>query len=139
MPQHVRLIRATGRLERRMFLKALALGLTVPAAIHLARTATAATTPPPKRFFLFYMPHGIAPEHYNPQVSDSDRTSFALDKTNISILGPLQKYNSSVNVYQGFKYPGGDSHTGIVSCLSGLEGIPPDSTRPRTSVEHVIA
>ncbi|HEY5375588.1 MAG TPA: DUF1552 domain-containing protein, partial [Polyangiaceae bacterium] len=139
MPQHVRLIRATGRLERRMFLKALALGLTVPAAIRLARTATAATTPAPKRFFLFYMPHGIAPEHYNPQVSDSDRTSFALDKTNVSILGPLQKYNSSVNVYQGFKYPGGDSHTGIVSCLSGLEGTPPDSTRPRTSVEHVIA
>jgi hypothetical protein len=121
-----------------MFLKALALGLTVPAAIRLARTATAATTPAPKRFFLFYMPHGIAPEHYNPQVSDSDRTSFALDKSNISILGPLQKYNSSVNVYQGFKYPGGATHTGIVSCLSGLDGAP-DSVRPRTSLEHVIA
>jgi hypothetical protein len=121
-----------------MFLKALALGLTVPAAIRLARTATAATAAAPKRFFLFYMPHGIAPEHYNPQVSDSDRTSFALDKTNVSILGPLQKYNSSVNVYQGFKYPGGSTHSGIVSCLSGLDG-EPDSTRPRTSLEHVIA
>ncbi|MEO8903528.1 MAG: DUF1552 domain-containing protein [Polyangiaceae bacterium] len=121
-----------------MFLKALALGLTLPAAIRLARTATAATSAAPKRFFLFYMPHGIAPEHYNPQVSDSDRTSFALDKSNVSILGPLQKYNSSVNVYQGFKYPGGQTHSGIVSCLSGLDGAP-DSTRPRTSLEHVIA
>ena len=138
MPQHVRLLRATSRLERRMFLKALALGLTVPAAIRLARTATAATTAAPKRFFLFYMPHGIAPEHYNPQVSDSDRTSFSLDKTNVSILGPLEKYKSSVNVYQGFKYPGGDTHTGIVSCLSGLDGSP-ETTRPRTSLEHVIA
>ena len=138
MQQHVRLIRATGRLERRMFLKALALGLTLPAAVRLARTATAATSPAPKRFFLFYMPHGIPPEHYNPQVSDGDRTSFALDKSNVSILGPLQKYNSSVNVYQGFKYPGGQTHTGIVSCLSGLDGAP-DSTRARTSLEHVIA
>ncbi|MEP7050785.1 MAG: DUF1552 domain-containing protein, partial [Pseudomonadota bacterium] len=138
MQQHLRLIRAAGRLERRMFLKALALGLTLPAAIRLARTATAATTPAPKRFFLFYMPHGIAPEHYNPQVSDSDRTSFALDKTNVSILGPLEKYKSSVNVYQGFKYPGGNTHTGIVSCLSGLDGSP-ETVRPRTSLEHVIA
>jgi len=121
-----------------MFLKALALGLTIPVAARLARTATAAPGTAPKRFFLFYMPHGIAPEHYNPQVSDSDRTNFALDKTNVSILGPLQKYNSSVNVYQGFKYPGGNTHTGIVSCLSGLAG-DPDTTRPRTSLEHVIA
>jgi Protein of unknown function (DUF1552) len=85
-----------------------------------------------------YMPHGIAPEHYNPQVSDSDRTSFDLDKTGVSILGPLQAYKSYVNVHQGFKYPGGDTHTGIVSCLSGIDGAP-DTTRPRTSLEHVIA
>jgi len=138
MQQHVRLLRAGARLERRLFLKALALGLTVPVAARLARTATAAPGTAPKRFFLFYMPHGIAPEHYNPLVSESDRTSFALDKTNVSILGPLQKYNSSVNVYQGFKYPGGDTHSGIVSCLSGLSGAP-DTTRARTSLEHVIA
>lgn len=121
-----------------MFLKALAIGLSLPAALRLARTATAATGSAPKRFVLLYMPHGVAPEHYNPQVSDSDRTSFALDKTNLSILAPLQKYNSYVNVYQGFKYPGGDTHTGIVSCLSGIDG-KPDSTRPRTTLEHVIA
>src|SRR5437588_8147042 len=104
MQQHVRLVRATRLLQRRMFLKALALGLSLPVAACLARTATAASAAAPKRFFLFYMPHGIAPEHYNPKVSDSDRTSFALDQTNVSILGPLQKYNSYVNVYQGFKY-----------------------------------
>jgi Protein of unknown function (DUF1552) len=139
MQPHVRLLRATGRLERRMFLKALALGLTIPAAMRLARTATAATTPAPKRFFLMYMPHGIPPEHYNPQVTAGDYTNFALDKTNVSILSPLEKYKSSVNVYQGFKYPGGETHSGIVSCLSGLDGLPPDTTRPRTSLEHVIA
>ncbi len=121
-----------------MFLKALALGLALPAAARLARTATAATSPAPKRFFLMYMPHGVAIEHYNPQVSDSDRTNFALDKTNLSILGPLQKYNSYVNVYQGFKYLGGQTHSSVLTCLSGLAGTP-DSTTPRTSLEHVIA
>src|SRR5580692_2319373 len=122
MPEHVRLIRATRLLERRMFLKALALGLTVPVAARLARNALAAPATPPKRFLVFYMPHGIAPEHYNPQVSDSDRTNFALDMTNVSILGPLQKYNSYVNVYQGFKYLAGSTHSSLVSCLSGLDG-----------------
>lgn len=140
--QNVRLIRATKILERRMFLKALALGLTVPVAARLARTATAAPSAAPKRFFLMYMPHGIAPEHYNPKVSDSDRTSFALDQTNVSILSPLEPYKSYVNVYQGFEYPGGDTHNGLVNCLSGYASADmgsPDITGARTSVEHVIA
>lgn len=121
-----------------MFLKALAIGLAVPAALRLARTASADSALPPKRFFLFYMPHGVPVEHYNPRVSDGDRGNFALDETNISILGPLQKYRSSVNVYQGFKYPGGDTHDGIVNCLSGLPG-KPEETTPRTTLEHAIA
>ena len=112
MQQHVRLIRATRLLERRMFLKALALGLTVPVAARLARTASAATSAAPKRFFLMYMPHGIAPEHYNPQIVGGDNTNFVLNDTNVSILGPLEQYKSYVNVYQGFKYPGGGTHTG---------------------------
>src|ERR1700748_2459638 len=140
--QNVRLIRATKILERRMFLKALALGLTVPVAARLARTATAAPSAAPKRFFLMYMPHGITPEHYNPKVSDSDRTSFALDQTNVSILSPLEPYKSYVNVYQGFKYPGGQTHNGLVNCLSGYMSSDmntPDTTGARTSLEHVIA
>jgi hypothetical protein len=138
MTEHLRLIRATSRVQRRLFLKALALGLALPAAARLARTATAATGAAPKRFFLMYMPHGVPIEHYNPQVSDSDRTSFALDKTNISVLGPLQKYNQYVNVYQGFKYLGGQTHSSSLTCLSGLS-ITPDATTPRTTLEHVIA
>jgi hypothetical protein len=120
-----------------MFFKALGLGLSIPFAAKLARLALAAPTPPKKRFFLFYMPHGIAPEHYNPQVSATDNTNFVLNQTGVSILGPLQPYQPYVNVYQGFKYPGGATHTGIVSCLSGIHTV--DTTTPRTSVETVIA
>jgi len=138
MAQHLHLVRATQRVQRRLFLKALALGMAAPAALRLARTATAAPVSAPKRFFLFYMPHGVPVEHYNPKVSDNDRSDFALDQTNLSILGSLQKYRSYVNVYQGFKYPGGDTHDGVVNCLSGLSG-KPDESRPRTTLEHAIA
>ena len=64
-------------------------------------------------------------------------TDFALDQTNVSILGPLQPYKQYVNVYQGFQYPGAAAtHTGIVNCLSGSTAT--DTTTPRTTVEQVI-
>ena len=137
MPPHLQLTRAAKILSRRMFLKGMAMGMTVPAALRLSRMATAANAAAPKRFFLFYTPHGTAPEHYAPQIMGSDLTKFALDQTNVSILGPLQPYNSYVNVYQGFQYVGmGETHDGIVNCLSGYTGA--DTTGSRTSVDQVI-
>jgi hypothetical protein len=137
MPINPRLVRATNILERRLFLKALALGFAAPFAFKLSRTATAQPTPAPKRFFLLFLPHGVPPEHYNPRVGSSP-TDFALDQTNVSILGPLEQYKQYVNVYGGFQYPGkGDTHAGIVNCLSGYTEA--DETAPRTSVEHAIA
>src|SRR6185503_6773007 len=136
--------RAATAVNRRMFLKAMALGMSVPAAMRLARMATAQTAKPPKRLFLMYIPHGTAPEHFQPKVASqnptatANYTSFDLDQTNVSILGPLQPYKSYVNVYQGFQYPGkADTHTGVVNCLSASQAT--DTTTARTSVEHVIA
>jgi len=132
-------MRAQRGVERRVFLKALALGLSLPIALKLSRLATAQPTSPPKRFFLFYMPHGVAPEHYNPRVAEGDWRNFALDQTNESILGPLEAYKQYVNVYEGFQYPGvAGTHEGIVNCLSGIDSYT-DLNLPRTTVEHVIA
>jgi hypothetical protein len=123
--------------QRRMFLKALGAGLGLAAASRLARVAVAAPTAAAKRLFVFFMPHGVAPEHYNPRVVGSDLTSFDLDKSNVSILGPLQSYKSYVNVYEGFQYRGSAaSHSGIVNCLSGLQLT--DDTTQRTTFEHAI-
>jgi Protein of unknown function (DUF1552) len=143
--------RAARAFERRMFLKAVALGMSVPAAARLARVATAAPTAAPKRFFLFYTPHGTAPEHYAPKVTNpvdptkqAVYTDFALDQTNVSILGPLQPYKQYVNVYQGFQYPErvGTTHEGIVNCLSGVlaadGGGVTDTTTPRTTIDQLI-
>lgn len=138
MPTNLWLSRASERIERRLFLKVAAAGLSAAAAARIARVAIAAPSPAPKRFFVMYVPHGTAPEHYTPRVSASDPTSFDLDQTNVSILGPLQPYKSYVNVYQGFQYIGpGMTHEGIVNCLSGAATA--DTTTPRISVDQVIA
>lgn len=145
MPKNLFLARAAGVIERRVFLKALALGASVPVAARLSRVATAAPSAAPKRFFLFYTPHGVAPEHYAPMIPGDtyDATKpatfsdFDLDKTNVSILGPLQPYKKWVNVYQGFQYLGmASTHTGIVNCLSGTTVT--DSTTPRTTIDQLI-
>jgi hypothetical protein len=137
--------RAGLQIERRMFLKAMALGLSVPAAMRIAKMATAATTGPQKRFFVFFIPHGTAPEHFAPRINGvtddpttkATFTDFDLNQTNVSILGGLQPYKSYVNVYQGFQYPGiAQTHTGIVNCLSGTQFV--DTMSPRTTLETVI-
>lgn len=124
------------QLERRLFLKALTLGLSLPVAYKLMRSATAQTTPTPKRFLLYYMPHGVPPEHFNPQGTGS---TFSLAESGESILGPLEPYKQLVNVYQGFQYPGASTHEGIVKFLSNHKGANNDDTASRTSIEHYIA
>jgi hypothetical protein len=139
MQEHTRLARARRGVERRVFLKALGLGLAAPLAWRLSREAVAqAQTARPKRLMVFFQPHGMPPEHYNPVVNSADPSDFALDKTGVSILGPLQAYKQYVNVLQGFEYPGGSTHEGILTMLSNF-GTKNDETTPRTSFEHTIA
>lgn len=133
-----RLERARRGVQRRVFLKALGVGLSVPIALKMSKLATAQGTGPAKRLFVFFMPHGVAPEHYAPRVAEGDWRNFALDQTNESILGPLEPYKEYVNVYEGFKYPDlSGTHEGVVNCLSGVNTL--DTSTPRTTLEHVIA
>jgi hypothetical protein len=141
MRPHLKLERAKSVLERRLFLKAMALGLTAPVALKLARSATAAPAGAPQRVLVMYFPHGTACEHYNPRMGGdgNDPTNFALDMTNESILGPLEPFKKWVNVYQGFEYAGQacGTHEGIVNILSGKDTC--DTTTPRLTMEHAIA
>src|SRR3970282_622638 len=100
MQGNVRVVRAAQRLKRRVFLRALGLGLSLPLAAKLAESALAQASPRPQRFMLFFMPHGAPPEHYNPKVTEGDPTNFVLNDSNVSILGPLEPYKSYVNVLQ---------------------------------------
>ena len=137
--------RAELAVNRRMFLKAAALGMSVPAAMRLARMATAATTAPPKRFFLMYIPHGTAPEHFNPKVNEPGSEG----------AGELQRLRAGSDQRQ---HPGRrcsrTSRTSTSTRGSSTRAppqrtpasstacrAPPASTRrrARTTVEHVIA
>jgi hypothetical protein len=135
--------RAARRIQRRVFLRALGLGMAVPAALRVADTAVAAAAARPKRFMLFFMPHGVPPEHFFPKLVGGSTTNFSLADSGVSILGPLEPYKQHVNVLEGFQYPGAMTHEGIVSFLSNTTtfsgGSTVDETTPRTTVEHVIA
>jgi len=129
--------RAKRRMQRRLFLKAGALGLSLPMAARLISSATASTGDKPRRFMMFYMPHGIAPEHCNPVGTGSSTTNFALDQTGVSIFSALEPYKSQLNIYEGFKYQDGDTHSSLTSFLSNTS-LANDTTSPRTSIEHYI-
>src|SRR5688572_2666451 len=127
--------RARRRLERRLFLKALGLGLTAPLAYRRVRTATAAPTGAPQRFMTFFIPHGMPPEHFNPV---GEGTNFTLAESGVSILGPLEPYKALTNIYDGFMYQGAETHQGIVKFLSGTAVSNSDDTTSRTTIEHFI-
>ena len=134
---------ASLRVQRRVFLSALGMGLGVAAASRLSNVALAQATPASKRFMLFYMPHGVPPEHFQPVGMANDPTSFALDKSGVSILGPLQEQlRSYTTIVQGLMYPkGAMTHEALAVALSGVgagDKLPEESVS-RVSLEHQIA
>src|SRR6478736_4109216 len=132
--------RAAGRVRRRVFLRALALGLTVPVAARLASNALAAPAARPKRFMVFYTPHGNPTEHFNPALVGGDRSNFSLTANGKGILGPFEDYKRYMNVLQGLYHPKGlGTHDAVVACLSGTNATDVNDSRPRTTVEHAIA
>jgi hypothetical protein len=141
MTEYTRVARARRGIERRLFLKAIGLGMTAPVAWQLCRSAVAqAQTARPKRLMIYFMPHGVPPEHYNPVFNANTPTDFTLNQSGVSILGALEPYKQYVNVLQGFNYPGASTHQGILTVLSNFgDGSVVDDTSPRTTFEHVIA
>jgi hypothetical protein len=141
MKEYTRVARARRGIERRLFLKAIGLGLSAPIAWQLSRSAVAqAQAARPKRLMIFFMPHGVPPEHYNPVWNVGNPTDFTLTQSGVSILGSLEPYKQYVTVLQGFSYPGASTHQGILTVLSNFgDGRAVDDTSPRTTFEHVIA
>lgn len=135
---------AAFRVRRRIFLSALGLGLTAAAATRLSRVALAQATPAPKRFMLFYMPHGAPPEHFAPQVMAGDPTQFSLSNAGVGVLAPFEEQlKAYTTVVQGIAYPkGASTHEALVVALSGLSGASgqlPDDSSARVTLEHQIA
>ncbi len=114
--------RSLGRLRRRAFLGAIGLGIAAPLALKMSRLAGAAPTARPTRLFVFYLPHGIPLEHYEPLGTGAD---MDLAGTGVGILSPFTPYKSSVNVIRGVAMNDqANNHAAIRATLTGFsEGV----------------
>lgn len=116
--------RARRRLARRVFLGALGLGLSLPLATRSARLAVAQAAPRPRRLFLFYLPHGVPVEHFDP--ADVGGASD-FDLAGRGVLGALAPYQSQISVLRGVGMNGASNHGAIRTLLTGGEGAGSDS------------
>lgn len=131
------------RLQRRVFLKALGIGIGAPLAYQFSRMAVAQATRP-KRLILYYFPHGIPNEHVDmepylmptnelfknhgqdPGGSGSIKdvhvaTDYTLNtRSGLNILSPLEPYRSQLSVVRGLYQSGEfETHDSIRAILTG--------------------
>lgn len=109
-------------LGRRVFMKALSLGIAAPLALRMGGMAIAGPSPVPVRLFVFFVPHGQPVEHFEPFGSGSDFLAGS------DILAPIAPFKSYVNVVRGLSMNGAEGHGAIRSALTGaLDGEGADS------------
>jgi hypothetical protein len=118
-------------LQRRMFLRAMAVGLTVPLAAKVARLASAAPGDRPRRLFIMYLPHGSPVEHFDPAMAGS---TLDLAARGVGVLSALEPYKSYVTPLRGLAITDATNHAAIRATLTGSsEGGSNDS------IDYVIA
>lgn len=87
--------------RRRAFLKTLGtLGTALPIANLLKAEVAEAAEPPPLRFIAIFTPHGMVPEFWRPQGTE---TAFSLTYPN-SMLAPLEKYKDKLLILDGLDF-----------------------------------
>ena len=103
-------------LRRRMFLRAMAVGLAAPLAAKMARLASAAPGDRPKRLFIMYLPHGLPVEHFDPAMAGS---TLDLAAKGVGVLSPLEPFKSHVTVLRGLAITDSTNHAAIRATLTG--------------------
>ncbi len=124
-------MKADKALQRRMFLRAVAVGVAAPLAAKMARLASAAPGDRPKRLFIMYLPHGSPVEHFDPAMAV---TTLDLAAKGVGVLGALEQFKSYVTVLRGLAITDANNHAAIRAVLTGAsEGGSVDS------IDYVIA
>jgi hypothetical protein len=114
----MRISRSSGRLQRRTFLSAVALGIAAPLAAKMSRLAVAAPTGPPTRLFIYYLPHGMPVEHFDPAGMGAD---INLTANGLGVLSPFEPYKKYLNVIRGVSMNNGaQNHAAIRATLTGF-------------------
>lgn len=91
---------------------ALGVGLSIPVALRMSRMAVAAPTGRPTRLFIYFVPHGVPTEHYEP----GDGMNLEMGE---GILAPLEPYKQHLTVMRGVSNYVMDNHDSIRSVLTG--------------------
>jgi hypothetical protein len=110
--------RAGRLLQRRTFLRALGLGIPAPLALQLARRASAQEpVARPRRLLLFFVPHGMPAEHYDP---GGQARSFDLAANpRVGVLKVFKPYQDQFVLLRGIEYTGRTQHPAIAAVLTG--------------------
>jgi hypothetical protein len=110
--------RAPYLLRRRTFLRALGLGLPAPLALEMARRAQA--QPPvarPRRLLVFFVPHGMPVEHYDP--GGQGRSFDLAASPKVGVLKVFKPYQDQFLLLRGIEYTGRTQHQAINTVLTG--------------------
>jgi hypothetical protein len=103
------------------------IGATAVASSTLLRSAEArAVGGRPCRLVVLFTPHGAPAEFFWP----TSATNYASSGGTVSILSPLQKHASKINVIRGIDYVGYDNHPAIHDVITNRTG---------TSIDGAIA
>lgn len=105
--------RARSQLSRRVFLKAVGAGLSVPLAYQMSQLAVAQTGSRPNRLFVFYLPHGAPVEHFD--VSDM----AGIVDGGPRILDVLSPYKNWLQVLRNVGITTATNHAAIGSTITG--------------------
>lgn len=103
-------------LQRRTFMKALGIGLSVPLAYKMSRLAIAQTGARPTRMFIMFVPHGVPMEHC--EVGES----MDFSRSGEGVLSPLEPFRNHVQVLRGLSNQVSTNHEAIRSVLTGRDG-----------------
>jgi hypothetical protein len=87
-------------------------------AMKMSRLAVAAPEPRPCRLFIFYVPHGVPVEHFDPAGTGD---SLNLKASGIGLLSPLEPYKKNVSIVRGISMnDGASNHAAIRAMLTGF-------------------
>ncbi|HEY3668648.1 MAG TPA: DUF1552 domain-containing protein [Polyangiaceae bacterium] len=84
----------------------------------MSRLAVAAPTGPPTRLFIYYLPHGMPVEHFDPAGTGA---TMNLSASGIGVLAAFEPYKKYLNVIRGVSMNNGASnHAAIRATLTGF-------------------
>jgi Protein of unknown function (DUF1552) len=134
-------VKSESKLQRRVLLKALGMGIAAPIAFRFSQMAVAQTVRP-KRLIVYYFPHGVANEHLDMEPYLMPSTEIFKDfganadapkpgvhvnpdytfntRSGVNMLASLEPYRSQLSVVRGLYQSGQfETHDSIRAILTG--------------------